>query len=167
MEKPSPSPSPLEIQQLAELIKEANQAGDSATAFSASRLRACVEVGSKLIHWKTAIPRGEWGSFLGQHFPDLVERTSQRWMRLAEAEASGRLNLETARGLRHAYQLAGLLPDADSSNTKSSAKPTTWLVHLARLVAGLQHIVLDQLTPRDRNDLKARLKPVVDLYNRC
>lgn len=165
MEKPRPTPA--EIEALATLIKEATNAGDSATAFSAQRLRSCVDVGSTLNSWKTSIPRGEWGEFIERHFPDLNERTSQRWMRLAVAEQSGTLNLDSARGLRHAYQLAGLLPDAESSgNSKGSSKAHSWVVHIARLVAGLQHISLDLLSPKDRGELRDRLRPLAEFIKR-
>lgn len=162
MERPSPS----EIAELSTLIEEATQVGDSATAFSAQRLRTCVLVGDTLNQWKGKIPRGEWGRFIEQHFPALPERSCQRWMRLAEASTKGTLNLESARGLRHAYQLAGLLPDSDSSNAKSSPKAVSFVVLIARLVASLQHIVLDHLKPNEKNDLKVRLKPVMDLYQK-
>jgi hypothetical protein len=155
-----------EILELAKLIEEATQVGDSATAFSAQRLAVCVQVGERLREWKKVIPRGEWGRWLEAHFPDFEERSGQRWMRLAEAKLGGRLNVETARGLRHAYQLAGLLPDADSSNTKGSSKPTTYTVHVARLVAALQHISLGELTERERNDLRVRLQPVVEFLQK-
>lgn len=157
---PSPLPSPPDIEQIAALIQEANAAGDSATAHSAQRLRTCVAVGTKLIEWKKAIPRGEWSSFLEKHFPDLVERSGQRWMRLAEASANGTLNLDNARGLRHAYQLAGLLPDADSGNAKGGSKPKTFVVHIARLVAALQHITLDSLSASDLNEVNQRFRLV-------
>jgi len=153
------TPSKSEIEALAQLIQEASAVGNSATAFSAQRLKVCVEVGEKLREWKKAIPRGQWGKFVGDHFPTLPERTSQRWMRLAETKATGRLKLDTARGLRHAYQLAGLLPDAESSKTQGE-KVESHVVHIARLVAALQHIQLDLLTPSERNELKIRLKPV-------
>lgn len=158
-------PSDKDIEQLNALIDQATKVGDSATGFSAQRLKMCVQIGDRLREWKVAIPRGQWGCFLESHFPALPERTSQRWMRLAEANAGGRLQLESARGLRHAYQLAGLLPDAETA-PKGGSKPESYVVHIARLVAALQHIQLDQLTSRDRNDLRQRLKPAVELYQK-
>ena len=85
-------------------------------------------------------------------------------MRLAQAKASGRLNLDSARGLRHAYVLAGILPDTgEGTNAKSTAATVNYLVHIARLVAALQHIDLNALSPHDRSTLRERLQPVITL----
>jgi len=160
-------PSSVELNELKELISQASKVGDQSTAFAAQRLKVCVSIGEKLNAWKDGIPKGQWRFWLDEHFPELEERSGQRWMRLAEMSKQGTLNLESARGLRHAYQLAGLIPDSDGSATKQSAKGATFTAHIARLVAALQHITLDSLTISERNELRLRLKPVVDLYQKC
>lgn len=158
------SPTAAEIAEITRLIDSANNVGSQAVAFSAERLRVCVEVGERLIEWKKQIGHGHWQNFTSEHWPELPGTTTQRWMRLAQAKASGRLNLDSARGLRHAYVLAGILPDTgEGTNAKSSAAAVNYLVHIARLVAALQHINVRTLTPPERSTLRQRLQPVLSL----
>lgn len=155
-----------QIKELATLIAQATEAGDSATSFSAHRLRICVDVGRRLTQAKMLIPRGQWEQWCSDHLPDLPERSRQRWMRLAEADAKGCLDLESARGLRHAYTLAGLLPDGDGNHGRQAEKPVSYVVHIARLVSNLQRINIDALSPGERNELKTRLAPVTAFMGR-
>lgn len=166
MHAPPEPPTAAEIDEITRLIESANNVGSQAVAFSAERLRVCVEVGERLLDWKKQLGHGHWLEFTTEHWPDLPGSTSQRWMRLAQAKASGRLNLESARGLRHAYVLAGILPDTgEGTNAKSSAATVNYLVHIARLVAALQHIDVQTLTPPERSTLRQRLQPVLSLAN--
>jgi hypothetical protein len=158
-------PSRSEIEELVKLIQSANNVGDQAVAFSAERLRVCVEVGERLVVWKKQIGHGQWETFAEQHFKDLTKHTRTRWQQLAIAKASGRLNLDDARGLRHAYVLAGILPDtAPNGNAKGDSAKGSYLVHAARLVAGLQHIDISKLSAEERSTLAQRLEPVIGLY---
>lgn len=143
------------------LLSAANQVGNQATAFSAQRLRVVCQIGGKLIEWKAHMAKRAWESFLEEHLPDLHERTRRRWMSLAEAERSGRLDLETARGLRHAYQLAGLLPDPEGAAGKGSAGDAAgYQAHLNRLLISLGKIDLATLSDREKHELRDRLKAV-------
>lgn len=157
-------PTEKDICKLKELLSEAEVIGSSAAGFSAQRLRSCVKIGSILLEWKAVIKPGQWESWLQEKIPELAERTRQRWMRLADSERKGTLDLESTRGLRHAYVLAGLLPDAPESNAKSSSKPVNYLVHIARLVAALQHIDHARLTEAERLTLRERLQPVLAFH---
>lgn len=159
-------PTAAEIAEITQLIQSANSVGSQAVAFSAERLQVCVEVGERLLEWKKQLGHGHWLEFTAEHWPDLPGSTSQRWIRLAQAKASGRLNLDSARGLRHAYVLAGILPDTgEGTNAKSSAATVNYLVHIARLVAALQHIDVRTLTPPERSTLRQRLQPVLSFAN--
>lgn len=161
MQEP-PKPTDQELRQLLELVQEANQVGSSAAAMSAERLRKCVQVGAFLLRWKQSVPKGQWQTWLDQHLPeDLNDRTRRRWMQLAQLDSEGRLDLESARGLRHAYQLAQLLPEGDSTGTKQGSSKPTYIVHLSRLVTALGIIKPDELTIAERNSMKERLAPVV------
>lgn len=157
-------PTAEEIAEITKLIESANNVGSQAVAFSAERLRVCVDVGERLLEWKKQLGHGNWEKFTSEHWPELPDTTRQRWLRLAQAKAAGRLNLDTARGLRHAYVLAGILPDTgEGTNAKSSAATVNYLVHIARLVAALQHIDITKLNARDRSTLRERLQPVIKL----
>lgn len=157
-----PEIQPEEIEKLIALVNEANHVASSAASMSAERLRKCVQVGSILTKWKEAIPKGQWQTWIDSHLPpDLNERTRQRWMKLSTLDAQGRLDLESARGLRHAYQLAQLLPEGDSTGTKQTTSKPSYLTHLARLIASLHEINVQNLTQSERTDLKQRLAPLV------
>ncbi len=157
-------PTESEIREITTLIASANNVGSQAVAFSAERLRVCVDVGERLLLWKKKLGHGAWEKFTSEHWPELPASTRQRWLRLAQAKASGRLNLDSARGLRHAYVLAGILPDTgEGTNAKNSAAAVNYLVHIARLVAALQHIDVAKLNARDRSTLRERLQPVIAL----
>lgn len=159
-----PEPTPEEIAAITQLINEATAVGSQAVAFSAQRLSVCVDIGERLLEWKKRLGHGHWEKFTAEHWPELPSSTRQRWLRLAQAKASGRLNLESARGLRHAYVLAGILPDTgEGTNAKGGASTVNYLVHIARLVAALQHIDLRSLNAHDRATLKERLQPVIQL----
>ncbi len=154
-------PTPDELQQLVSLIEEATAVGQSATEFSAKRLRVCVDVGRMLNGWKQRIPKGKWSDWTKQHLPaELKERSRQMWMKLADKEAEGNLDLSSARGLRQAYQMAGLLPESGGTGTKATAAPTSYLTHLARLTAALEAIDVDTLTNEEKATLKQRFEPV-------
>lgn len=164
MQEPPEPPTAAEIAEITKLIESANNVGSQAVAFSAERLRVCVAVGERLLEWKKQLGHGNWEQFTSEHWPELPESTRQRWIRLAQAKASGRLNLDSARGLRHAYVLAGILPDTgEGTNAKSTASTVSYLVHIARLVAALQHINLSALSPHYRSTLRERLQPVITL----
>lgn len=164
MHEPPEPPTAAEIAEITKLIESANNVGSQAVAFSAERLRVCVAVGERLLEWKKQLGHGNWEQFTSEHWPELLESTRQRWIRLAQAKASGRLNLDSARGLRHAYVLAGILPDTgEGTNAKSTAVTVNYLVHIARLVAALQHIDLSALNAHDRSTLRQRLQPVITL----
>lgn len=164
MNEPPDAPTQAEIAEITRLIESANKVGSQAVGFSAERLRICVTVGERLLEWKKQLGHGQWEQFTSEHWPDLPSATRQRWLRLAQAKASGRLNLDSARGLRHAYVLAGILPDTgEGTNAKSTAPVVNYLVHIARLVAALQHVDLRSLSPQDRSTLRERLQPVLAL----
>lgn len=158
-------PTANEIKELTKLIESANSAGHQAVAFSGERLRVCVQVGETLNEWKKQIGHGKWESFVEEHWPDLTKNTRSRWQQLAIAKAKGRLNLDTARGLTHAYKLAGIIPDTEAaSNAKPTTKCESYLLHIARLVAALQGVDIKTLSARDRSTLAERLQPVVKLH---
>ena len=160
-------PTPEQIEELTKLIHEANNVGSAAVAYSAQRVRVCVAVGERLAEWKKLIGHGHWEQFADTHWPDLDKTTRTRWQKLAAAKAAGRLDLDCVRGLRHAYMLAGILPDTDPKDgSKPSAKSGGYLMHIARLVSALQVIDLDRLNAGDRSTLILRLRPVVQIYER-
>lgn len=156
----APTISPDEIEQLRQLILQADQFGSNQAAQAAHRLRICIEVGGKLKSWKDTIPRGQWETWCDEMFPDLNKVTRCRWMRVHEMHAAGKLDLESSRGIRHAYSLIGILPDSEASGNKSTKTADTWLTHLTRLMHSLELIQIEDLSEPDKNNLAARLDAV-------
>lgn len=156
---PLPEPSPDELDRITRLISEANSVADSAVDFSGQRLRICIEVGSLLIEWKARFKHGQWMKWAEGHLPGLEATARQRWMALAAKHKSGGLDITTARGLRQAYIMAGLMPGGSGSSKGSNAKPS-YLTHLAKLVAALQGIEVTSLTLEQRATLRLRFEPV-------
>jgi hypothetical protein len=158
-------PSLEQVQKLNELITEANQVGASAAAFSAQRLKVCIKIGRQLQQWKEQIPHGQWQSWIDDHVSNLNERTRQRWMRLAAVEKAGRLDLNSAHGLRHAYQLAGLLPES-TGHSKSRPNDVTYLVHLSRLSTSLIQLDLNSMNRDQARDLISKFTPILDFLDK-
>lgn len=155
-----PAISADDIAKIRELIAQADQFGSSQAAQAAHRLRICVEVGGMFETWKKSIPRGQWETWCDEQFPDFNKVTRCRWMRAYTMHAAGRLDLESARGIRHAYSLIGILPDSETSGIKAAKAPDSWLTHLARLVRSLQLINLDDLSEPEKNTLAERLEAI-------
>lgn len=149
-----------DIAGLRALIQEADLFGSNQAAHAAHRLRICIEVGGKLESWKTAIPRGQWETWCDETFPDFNKVTRCRWMRVHAMHAAGKLDLESSRGIRHAYSLIGILPDSEASGTKSTKTADTWLTHLTRLIHSLELIPIENLSEQDKNALAERLDAV-------
>ncbi len=168
MQKAPPTePTIEEIEEISQLIAQATDSGEQAATFSAIRMRQCVMIGDRLKEFKIKVGHGKWESFAEDKWPGLTKNTRTRWMRLAEVNAKGLLDLESARGLRHAYMLAGLLPDpGDGPNLKGAQTKGNYLVHIARLVAALQHVDIESMSAPDKNTLRERLAPVVALHGR-
>ena len=160
------SPTPDEIAEISNLIAAANTVGGKAVEFSAERLKTCVAIGERFLQWKKQVGHGKWEAFANEHFPQLPSSTRTRWQKLAEAKRDGKLDLSIARGLLHAYKLAGIIPDAEPVEKDDDGKeePVSYLIHIARTVAALGHIDLDALEPAQRELLKERLRPIVTVF---
>lgn len=164
MQKPA-SPTPDEIRRISELITAANAVGGKAVEFSAERLKTCVAIGEQFLAWKKQVGHGKWKAFALEHFPQLPASTRGRWQQLAAAKQSGRLDLSSARGLRHAYILAGIIPDTEPAPKGKAKKPVSYLIHIARTQAALARLPLDELSPEEAALLKERLRPIVALFD--
>ena len=165
MQKPA-SPTPDEIRRISELITAANTVGGKAVEFSAERLKTCVAIGEQFLEWKKQVGHGKWEAFASEHFPQLPSSTRARWQQLATAKQSGRLDLSSARGLRHAYILAGIIPDTEPAPKGETEEPVSYLIHIARTQAALARIALDELAPDEAALLKERLRPIAALFDK-
>ena len=160
------SPTPEEISRISELITSAHTVGGKAVEFSAERLNVCLAIGEQFLKWKGQLAHGKFEAFATEHFPQLPASTRGRWQQLAAAKLAGRLDVSTARGLRHAYQLAGIIPDNDPIDKDKGGceGPDSYLIHIARAAAALGRVALDDLERGQRELLKERLRPIVTLF---
>lgn len=159
------APTNEEVNEINKLIQSAEVVGTKAVDFSAERLRVCLHIGECLARWKKDLGHGQWEAFANERIK-IGERARRSWMKLAHAQATGRFDVSTANGLRHAYMLAGILPDSQRKEAEAAAKvaPTNYLVHLTRLLAALAAMDVPSLTDAERMQVKARLKPVANIY---
>jgi hypothetical protein len=155
-------PPPELIDEINELIEQANHVGASATEFSAHRLRLCVAVGSRFAALKKMLPSRVWLSYCAEKFPKISPSTVQRWKRVAEAVAAGTLDLDTAKGQRQAYAQCGLLrQDTAGKDGNKPAKPAAvYLVLIARLTACLERLAASDLDDHSAQELRRRLEPL-------
>ena len=160
------NPTPEEINRISELITSAHAVGGKAVEFSAERLNVCLAIGEQFLRWKYQLAHGKFEEFATEHFPQLSPSTRLRWQQLAAAKLAGRLDVSTARGLRHAYQLAGIIPDNDPIDKDKGGceGPDSYLIHIARAAAALGRVALDDLERGQRELLKERLRPIVMLF---
>lgn len=160
------NPTLEEISRISELITSAHTVGGKAVEFSVERLNVCLVIGEQFLKWKSQLAHGKFEAFAAEHFPQLPASTRGRWQQLASAKLAGRLDVTTARGLRHAYQLAGIIPDNDPIDKDKGGceGPDSYLIHIARAAAALGRVALDDLERGQRATLRERLLPIVTLY---
>lgn len=93
--------------------------------------------------------------------------TCRRYMRLAQTPLDQLTS--HANTLRQAYQLAGVIPDAEPKERDGSGdKGFNYFSHIAKVTVYFNARVADdpptKWNDRERNALKETLKPLVDLY---
>jgi hypothetical protein len=154
----------IPIGELKKLIEEANSSGSQTMQFAGQRLRLCVRIGRALAVYRKSIGHGGWMEWVKQNGGGITVETARKWISLARDVDSGRLNLEEARGVRQAYQKAGLLPDPDESASNNPTVERNYLVHIDRFETVLRGIDIKQLTADERQKLAKRLQPIAELY---
>ena len=154
-------PTPEEIAQLKADIEAANLHAGSAIEFTVARMKSCIAIGERLNAWKKEIPHGQWQKFIADQIDGTQARSIQRWQKLASLKASGALDIESAKGLRSAYTLAGILPANEPKEPSNSADDSSgWLVHLTRLTRSLSKVAKVGASASQIEDIKARLAPL-------
>jgi hypothetical protein len=78
---------------------------DELEAMGTTVLMKAVEVGNLLSEAKAALPHGQWIPWLEKNV-NFNARTAQRWMKVAEEHAAGRLKYDSVSYLSEAYQLS-------------------------------------------------------------
>lgn len=163
--------SDSELKRLLDAISEATAAGIGQAGFAIQRLKACIAAGELLSDYKARIPHGKWELWCEEvttkmEMPDKVSVvTLRRWMRLHSAYKSGKINIAESKGIRQAYQLAGIVPDSDDSKgNNQTASESLYVVHINRLVACIENLDTSKLEDEEKAQLKRRLAPINQFY---
>ena len=157
---------------LASRLREAH-----AAAIEAARaaVRGCGEAvqkaaacGRVLLEARDALKeKGCFVSWIEANWPEGGIRTAYRWMKLAESPEE---LWQDAVSLRQAYIAVGLLPEPGPAEHSPDENKPQWnyLVHLARAERALQkqREELDRLSRKEKDVLKERLRPWVEMFNR-
>lgn len=171
MQKEETNPvSADEIQRLIAAIKEATGAGEGVVKSAVLRLRLCIDVGGMLSELKAKMKHGQWQRWC-EDIKGQVEtfnvsiRTLRRWMSLHKQNDEGKIDVSSAKGLRHAYQLAGIVPESeDAKSTKPAAQEAPYVIHLLRFAACIPRIDIEAMEVAERTTLRERLEPIHKLY---
>jgi hypothetical protein len=85
-------------------------------------LKKAVEVGNLLSEAKEALPHGQWIPWLEKNV-NFNARTAQRWMKVAEEHAAGRLKYDSVSYLSEAYQLSVAPRPSTAEERTTKPKP--------------------------------------------
>ena len=166
-----PNETTLIAKQTAEIcdaVKEAIAAEDQAKGAVAHLIRTKIVAGQMLAQKRDSMEHGDWTEWCESVLP-ISYATANRWIGLAKFAQTHGADLDDAKSVRHAYVLAGLLPEAQSgSGGGSSQSDDAYLTDLVRthtrLSAQLAKRPLVQWPADQLRILRDRLKPLVDLY---
>jgi hypothetical protein len=129
------------------------------------------ECGQYLIEARQTVPHGQWLEWLSKscYGCNLDRETARRWVKLAETPIE---KLEEALSLRQAYIAAGILPEPVREPGQQQGRPEgqRWLTGISKAWEIIGHTLekktLDKWPETDRQTLKAKLKPMVELYEK-
>jgi hypothetical protein len=152
-------------------VREAQGSIAQAAAAIEFGLAKVVNAGRMLKAARERFEHGEWMSWLKENVLDPLEityQTTRNWIKLAEfAERKG-TQLDNSSTVRQAYQLAGILPEAESSSGSGGKEAGNYLVHISRLERAIRTQVearpIAKWSREDRMILKQRLQPLVAIF---
>jgi len=158
-----PDAPAVDLAELHRLILEAETCIGTTIGSAGARIRLCIRIGQMLRAAKTAAGHGHWSQWIADNAPTVEERTARNWMKLSEcAEKDGAL--QDARSIRHAYILAGIVPETGGDGgARAQHDPTNYLVHLDRLKAALELWDISAMDEGERRTMVERLTPIVKL----
>lgn len=153
-----------ELEELRELVKQAEDKGESSASWNGKRLNACIIAGRRFIEIKFKLGHGKWGRWIEASGIGIARQTALRWIKLATAHERGELT--TATGIRKAYQLAGIYPDSDGSKATTGEPQELYMLHAIRLCSALNRLDFSVLNQVQREALRERLDMVAMLAKR-
>lgn len=161
------NPLPELAERILVAYQEAQNAARDAVHRAGIAVRKAVDCGRLLVQARDAFrERGGFVAFLEQQWPESVA-TAYRWIKLAESPEE---LWRDATSLRQAYIAVGLLPEPEPGGSSEESQKPAWnyLVHLARAERALQRQLKEvaTLSRKERDLLKERIKPWVEIYQR-
>lgn len=153
-----------ELEELRQLVKQAESKGEQSADWNGERLKACIIAGRRFTEIKLKLGHGKWGRWLESIDFGLGQQTIGRWMKLSRAHANGELG--TVTGIRKAYQLAGIYPDSGGSKATSVEPQELYMLHAIRLCSALNRLDFSTLNQAQRDALRERLDMVAMLAKR-
>jgi hypothetical protein len=153
---------------ICDAVKEALTAEDQAKGAVHYLIRTKIIAGQMLEKRREATKHGEWVKWCENVLP-ISWDTANRWIGLAKFAKAHGAELDDAKSVRHAYVLAGLLPESQSgSGGGSPQSEDAYLTDLlrtdTRLRAHLAKRPLIEWAVDEVRMLRERLKPLVELY---
>lgn len=151
-------------------VRDALDLRDETMRLVQRSLQAVVKAGALLNKAKDELRHGEFMPWVEEHLPEITHATAQRWMKLAQFAETHADRLDEAATVRQAYILAGILPEPESSSGSgdSGAGGDAYLTYLVRsathISARLSQRPISQWQAEEREVLRARLEPLVNIY---
>ena len=152
-----------ELEELRQLVKQAESKGEQSADWNGERLKACIIAGRRFAEIKIKL-KGKWCRWVESNDIGISYRTAHNWLKIATAHAKSELN--TATGIRKAYQLAGIYPDSDGSKATSAEPQELYMLHAIRLCSALNRLDFSGLNQVQREALRERLDMVAMLAKR-
>jgi hypothetical protein len=135
-------------------VRSALNAEDMAKAAIGNLITEKVVAGCMLAAKRADLPHGEWGAWIESNLP-ITRQTVRNWIKLAEFAKRSGADIENAQSVRHAYQLAGLLPEPDpESRGRTHVSPL-------QLAARFATTIEQQLAQMHRDEL-AQLRTTLE-----
>jgi hypothetical protein len=161
---------PSIVSDLHQAIAEAERLAHQAVSFAGAAINAAIAAGELFRKARKDVGRGDWQLWVESNCPMISYSTATRWMKLSEIKERDGIDVECASSVRQAYILAGLLPEPEGGSGKSESAACNYLVHVSRLERALrtqlQSAPLASWAASDRDALRDRLRPLVEIYNR-
>lgn len=157
---------------LEDLARQANEHYEEAGS-KASRAKSAVNeavtaallCGKALNDAKEILPHGKFLSWLQTYCPNISRMTASKYMRLSNVNHG--LHLDSAKGLRQAYQLCGIIPEDEKSPSTTTSDSAETQVFNFRPIANGAHVLIraserleavSGLSPEDKDELRIELE---------
>lgn len=159
---------------VARLRKRESEIDDTAilaVEYSVMAIRHVFEQGDDLLLCKSKVKHGDWLPWLESNFEKDVRR-AQEYMKLAinVPNTMRAAYLTNAKSIRNAFELAGILPpiplkEIENGQNISIPQEIQWLNRIAEFYSKHEP-TFEEMLPMQRVELKAKLRPVVKIYER-